>query len=139
MTTSHPVSKAAVLLALLPFAAACASSGTTGAAGPAPSGAAAAQAASPQMLAEGEQVFRTIGRCASCHGQTGSGSSFAPDLTDDQWLWIESGRPVRPQLVTIIRNGIPQPRQYSTPMPPMGGAQLTEQQLQAVAAFVEQM
>jgi mono/diheme cytochrome c family protein len=35
-----------------------------------------------------------------------------------------------------IRQGVPQPKQYRSPMPPMGGAQFSSQQVSAVAAYV---
>lgn len=101
--------------------------------------AAPAAAATPQMLAEGQQVYANAGRCAGCHGPVGQGTSFAPDLTDDDWIWIQTNQAIRPQLVTIIRNGISEPRRYGTPMPPMGGAQLSPQQLESVAAYVESL
>jgi mono/diheme cytochrome c family protein len=36
----------------------------------------------------------------------------------------------------VITNGVPQPKQYRSPMPPMGGTQLNPQQASAVAAYV---
>jgi mono/diheme cytochrome c family protein len=35
-----------------------------------------------------------------------------------------------------ITDGVPQPKQYRSPMPAMGGAQLTPEQVSAVAAYV---
>jgi hypothetical protein len=35
-----------------------------------------------------------------------------------------------------IADGVPQPKKYGAPMPPMGGAQLSPSQLSAVAAYV---
>jgi mono/diheme cytochrome c family protein len=40
------------------------------------------------------------------------------------------------QMVAVIRTGVAQPREYPAPMPPMGGANLSEDQLQAVSAYV---
>jgi mono/diheme cytochrome c family protein len=39
-------------------------------------------------------------------------------------------------IAKIITNGVPQPKQYRSPMPPMGGAQLTSDQVSAVAAYI---
>jgi mono/diheme cytochrome c family protein len=35
-----------------------------------------------------------------------------------------------------VREGVPQPKEFRDPMPPMGGAQLTPEQLSAVSAYV---
>ena len=39
-------------------------------------------------------------------------------------------------LEKTIREGVPEPKQYRSPMPPMGGASLTPEQVAAVAAYV---
>jgi mono/diheme cytochrome c family protein len=39
-------------------------------------------------------------------------------------------------IAMTIRNGVMQPKKYRSPMPPMGGAQLTPEQVSAVAAYV---
>jgi len=39
-------------------------------------------------------------------------------------------------ILKTIRDGVPQPKEYRSPMPPMGGAQLTPDQLSALAAYV---
>jgi hypothetical protein len=39
-------------------------------------------------------------------------------------------------LKRIVRQDVPQPKKFSTPMPPMGGAQLSDEQVSAVAAYV---
>jgi hypothetical protein len=38
--------------------------------------------------------------------------------------------------VQVVTNGVPQPKQHPAPMPPKGGAPLTDQQVRAVAAYV---
>ena len=35
-----------------------------------------------------------------------------------------------------ITDGVPQPKNYRSPMPPMGGSQLTPDQVDAVAAYI---
>jgi mono/diheme cytochrome c family protein len=35
-----------------------------------------------------------------------------------------------------VRNGVTQPQQYPAAMPAMGGAQLTEDQIRSVSAYV---
>lgn len=39
-------------------------------------------------------------------------------------------------IAKTITSGVPQPKQYRSPMPPMGGAQLTSDQVSAVAAYI---
>lgn len=91
----------------------------------------------PQMVAQGQQIFTGKGNCYTCHGMDGRGSQLAPNLTDSEWLWLDPARgDLLTQAVTIIKNGVPQPKQYPAPMPPMGGAQLTDEEVRAVAAYV---
>jgi mono/diheme cytochrome c family protein len=35
-----------------------------------------------------------------------------------------------------VTNGVPQPKEHPAPMPPKGGAQLSDDQVKAVAAYV---
>jgi mono/diheme cytochrome c family protein len=39
-------------------------------------------------------------------------------------------------IARTITSGVLQPKQYRSPMPPMGGAQLTSDQVSAVAAYI---
>jgi mono/diheme cytochrome c family protein len=106
-------------------------------AAPAAPGAGAPPAGGSDLIAQGQQVYSGVGICFSCHGPTGEGSALGPNLTDDNWIWIENPQEnLQAKLVNQIRAGTPQPRDYPAPMPPMGGASLTEDQLQAVAAYV---
>ena len=81
----------------------------------------------------GRSVFTGAGACAGCHGAAGQGTPLGPNLTDAQWLWgdgsIES-------ITKSIRDGVAAPKQFRSAMPPMGGAQLTDAQISAVAAYV---
>ncbi len=86
------------------------------------------------MVAVGDSIFEgTIagGTCFTCHGNEGKGGQLAPDLTDEQWL---TGDGSYGFIVNTVRQGVPQPRQYPAPMPPMGGASLTDAQVLAVGA-----
>ncbi len=83
----------------------------------------------------GRAVFLGKGNCAICHGQAGTGSQIAPDLTDDVWLHLSA--PIDAEAIEgVIRSGVLQPKLHSGVMPPMGGAQLSEEELKAVAAYV---
>jgi mono/diheme cytochrome c family protein len=42
-------------------------------------------------------------------------------------------------IAKTITDGVMQPKEYRSPMPPMGGAQLTDDQVKALAAYVWSM
>ncbi|HTU32805.1 MAG TPA: c-type cytochrome, partial [Candidatus Acidoferrum sp.] len=108
-----------------------ANAGRTGAAAlPVPPGATRA------MVAEGDRVYHgRVGgaTCTACHGQDGKGSPLGPDLTAKKYLWSDRSYA---GIMKTIREGVPRPKQYRSPMPPMGGAQLTPSELKAVSAYV---
>lgn len=88
-----------------------------------------------EMVAEGEQIFHGVGICQTCHGPDATGvGNLAPNLTDDTWLNITSRN--YDEIVTLVTNGVPQPKEAAAPMPPKGGANLTDEQVRAVAAYV---
>jgi glucose/arabinose dehydrogenase/mono/diheme cytochrome c family protein len=92
--------------------------------------------ATPEMVGLGDRVYHgQVGGagCTGCHGANGTGSPLGPDLTGKNWLWSDGSYA---GILKTIREGVPQPKKYRSPMPPMGGAQLTEEQLKAVAAYV---
>lgn len=98
--------------------------------------AAGAGPSSPQMVALGDSIFHgqvAGGTCQACHGPDAKGTPLAPNLTDTQWL---NGDGSYQFIVTTVTNGVPRPDHYPGPMPPMGGAQLTPDQVRAVAAYV---
>lgn len=86
----------------------------------------------PEMVQAGKQAFETT-ICYTCHGMDGSGTPLAPNLRDSEWLNTD-GSPEG--IEGIIRNGVPTPVQYPAAMPPMGGAQLTDEQIQNLVAYV---
>ncbi|PYX44603.1 MAG: hypothetical protein DMG79_20610 [Acidobacteria bacterium] len=84
----------------------------------------------------GERVFRgQVGgaACTGCHGNSGQGTPLGPPLTGKKWLWSDGSYA---GINKTITDGVSQPKQYRSPMPPMGGAQLTPDQASAVAAYV---
>jgi glucose/arabinose dehydrogenase/mono/diheme cytochrome c family protein len=94
------------------------------------------QGATREMVTLGERVYRgQVGGapCAACHGETAQGTSLGPDLTGKKWLWSDGSFA---GIAKTITDGVPQPKQYRSAMPPMGGAQLTTDQINAVAAYV---
>jgi mono/diheme cytochrome c family protein len=88
------------------------------------------------MVELGERVFRgQVGgaACTGCHGENGQGTPLGPPLTGKKWLWSDGSYE---GIKKTITEGVPQPKEYRSPMPPMGGAQLTPEQVSAVAAYV---
>jgi glucose/arabinose dehydrogenase len=71
--------------------------------------------------------------CTGCHGTNADGTPLGPPLTGHHWLWSDGSYG---GIARVIRDGVPQPKQYRSPMPAMGGAQLTSEQTSAVAAYV---
>jgi glucose/arabinose dehydrogenase/mono/diheme cytochrome c family protein len=97
---------------------------------PVPSG------ATKQMIALGDRIYHgEVGAatCTGCHGANAKGTPLGPDLTDTQWLWGDGSYPAISKTITT---GVSQPKQYRSPMPPMGGAQLNSDQVSAVAAYI---
>ncbi|CAN5493380.1 hypothetical protein BH24GEM3_BH24GEM3_09570 [soil metagenome] len=84
-----------------------------------------------QMVNEGQQLFGTV--CVACHGPGGTGSPLGPALNDDQWLDIDGSYE---SMVTVISNGVQQPREYPAPMPPRGGGNFNDEQVRSLAAYV---
>ena len=103
-----------------------------GGAGAVPKLAAGAPAGVTQEMVEsGAQSFSTV--CAACHGAGGAGTPAAPPLNDAQWLNISGAYE---EIVTIINNGVPNPKEHPAPMPPRGGGSFTDEQVRALGAYV---
>lgn len=94
-----------------------------------------ATAGGGDLVAEGQAIFTGAGICFTCHGQDATGTQLAPNLTDAEWINIE--QPITQEKIEqLVRTGVAQPKQHPAPMPPMGGASLNDQQIQAVSAYV---
>jgi glucose/arabinose dehydrogenase/mono/diheme cytochrome c family protein len=94
------------------------------------------QGATREMVVLGERIYRgQVGgaACTGCHGDSGQGTPLGPDLTGKKWLWSDGSYA---GIAKTISEGVSQPKQYRSPMPPMGGAQLTPGQISALAAYV---
>jgi glucose/arabinose dehydrogenase len=91
---------------------------------------------SADMVALGARVYHgQVGgaACTGCHGENGGGSPLGPALTGPKWLWSDGSFA---GILKAITEGVPQPKKFRSPMPPMGGAQLSDTQASAVAAYV---
>jgi mono/diheme cytochrome c family protein len=99
--------------------------------------AAAPDSITPAMIARGDSVFHgklAGGTCHVCHGEDGKGTTgLAPDLTTGPWLHGDGSYAF---IVSTVQTGVPDPKQSPAPMPPMGGMNLTADQIRAVAAYV---
>src|SRR6266478_1217594 len=92
--------------------------------------------ATKEMVQLGDRIYHgQVGgaTCVGCHGAAGTGTALGPNLTETQRL---RGDGSFGAIVKTITAGVPEPRKYRSPMPPMGGAQLTDDQARAVAAYV---
>jgi len=97
---------------------------------PVPQGFTAAQ------LKRGGRIFRgeeAGGTCAGCHGGDAAGGPIGPSLSSGQWAWSDGSLE---GLKKTIVEGVSAPKQHPGAMPPLGGVGLTEDQVNAVAAFV---
>lgn len=87
------------------------------------------------MVALGDSIFHgraASGICYTCHGPDAKGGALAPDLTDGQWLHGDGA----PQFIArMIREGVPQPKQFPAPMPAFGTT-FNPQQVAALTAYV---
>ncbi len=129
------IRKAAGVLVVGALAAGCAASG--GAEGAAGGAVGAAPAVTPEMVALGQSVYAGAGNCRTCHGAGGAGDRFGPSLIDGDWLWFDADSPtLLTDMAELIRTGIPEPRGGQTPMPAMGGGNLSDDQLLALAAYL---
>jgi glucose/arabinose dehydrogenase/mono/diheme cytochrome c family protein len=106
------------------------------AAGPAAASLPVAPGATREMVVLGDRVFHgEVGDapCTGCHGSDGAGTTLGPDLTGQEWLWSDGSLQ---GIAATISKGVADPKKYRAPMPPKGGAELTPDQVSAVAAYV---
>ncbi|MCI4592274.1 PQQ-dependent sugar dehydrogenase [Sphingobium sp. BYY-5] len=71
--------------------------------------------------------------CAGCHGPAGEGTPVGPNLADREWLWGNGS--IFDIRATVIK-GVARPKRFPAPMPPSGGASLTNDQADAIAAYI---
>jgi mono/diheme cytochrome c family protein len=100
----------------------------------APSGAAASY--SPELVAKGDALFHASGNCYACHGSKGEGL-VGPNLTDAEWIHSKGSYD---EIVAQINHGVPKEESKSgIPMPPKGGATLSDDDVKAIAAYVHSL
>ena len=92
--------------------------------------------ATKEQVALGERIFQgeaADGTCAGCHGSDAKGSPVAPSLVNGIWFFGDGSLKA---ISKTIADGVPRPRNYSDPMPPRGGAPLSDADVAAVSAYV---
>jgi glucose/arabinose dehydrogenase len=90
----------------------------------------------PAMVARGDRVFHGLdggATCTGCHGTDATGSTLGPKLVTTKWLWSDGSYS---GIAATVAQGVAQPKQFRSPMPAMGGAQLSSDQVMAVSAYV---
>jgi glucose/arabinose dehydrogenase/cytochrome c553 len=95
-----------------------------------------APGATKDEVALGDRIFHgeaSGGTCTGCHGSDAKGSPQAPSLVDGKWLQRDGSLA---HIAQVITDGVAKPKNYSVPMPPRGGAPLSDSDVTAVAAYV---
>lgn len=90
----------------------------------------------PAMVALGDSIYHGLkgaASCQACHGPSGSEGAAAPVLTDTIWLHSDGSWE---GIYNTVKNGVMSPKQYSSVMPPYGGAPMDLDQARAVTAYV---
>jgi mono/diheme cytochrome c family protein len=100
---------------------------------PAPAPANLPAGVTADMVSQGQAIFTGAGNCFTCHGMDAKGTALAPNLTDAEWLNVDG---THPAIVTLVKTGVPTPKTHPAPMPAMGGATLTDDQVNQVSAYV---
>ena len=91
------------------------------------------QGATAEDVTAGQQIFSSTGNCYTCHGPDAKGTALAPNLTDAEWLNIDGSFA---SIQQNVKTGVPQPKQHPAAMPAMGGANLSDDQIRQVSAYV---
>ena len=85
-----------------------------------------------EMVEEGRELFFGGGICYTCHLMDAKGGPLAPDLTDDVWLNVDGEYQ---SIVELIKTGVAQPVEHLGSMLPRAGMPLTDEQVDALAAY----
>ncbi|MDP9091315.1 MAG: PQQ-dependent sugar dehydrogenase [Pseudomonadota bacterium] len=95
-----------------------------------------AEGATAEMVLTGDKLFHgqiAGASCIGCHGASATGTPLGPNLTRNRWFWSDGSWA---GIAATIRTGVPQPRNFRSPMPALGGARLSAEQVNAIAAYV---
>jgi glucose/arabinose dehydrogenase len=92
--------------------------------------------ATREQVELGDRIFHgeaADGTCTGCHGSDAKGTPVGADLTGARWLWGDGSLKA---ITATITEGVSYPKRTTGAMPPLGGAQLSPQDVAAVAAYV---
>ena len=90
-------------------------------------------AVTPALVTRGDSVYHGPGNCYACHGSKGEGL-VGPNLTDAEWIHSKG---TYDEIVAQINEGVSKEKSKSgIPMPPKGGATISDDDVKAVAAYV---
>jgi mono/diheme cytochrome c family protein len=85
------------------------------------------------MVDRGNEVYHKTGLCFACHGQDGKGL-VGPSLADDVWLHSKG---TYEEIVKQVLVGVTKEQSKGgVPMPPKGGATISDDDVKAVSAYV---
>lgn len=133
-------SRFALLLSLITAAAvpAAAQTSSENSATPAapPANSEAPAGASASLIARGDAVYHGPGNCYACHGNKGEGL-VGPNLTDAEW--IHSKGTLEEIEAQIIHGVSKEESKTGIPMPPKGGATISDEDIKACAAYVHSL
>ena len=88
---------------------------------------------SMEMVEAGRAIFHGDGLCVTCHGSEAAGD-IGPDLTDGEWIQ-EKGSYL--SILEVILDGVPAAASTTgTAMPPRGDSDISDLEVQSVAAYV---
>lgn len=85
-----------------------------------------------EQVANGDKLYHGS-TCTGCHGADAKGTPLGPNLTGPAYLWGDGGVAA---LEKTINEGVAQPKQFRSPMPALGGAQLTASDVHDLAAYI---
>lgn len=85
-------------------------------------------------VALGHRIFHGVGGCSDCHGMDGTGTESGPALAEGVWMHgADTWRAIRSRVL----HGIPKDQSTrDNPMPIRGVSELTDAEVDAVAAYV---
>lgn len=88
-----------------------------------------------EMVTQGKEIYSGAGLCYTCHGANGEGvPGLGADFTDDEW--VQSDGSYEGISATVLNGVDTSASSTGTPMPPKGGSGITDDQANAVSAYV---
>ena len=86
-------------------------------------------------VALGKRIFQGASgaACTGCHGADATGSPVGPNLASGSEVWSDGSLA---GIAHTISSGVQKPKNFATPMLPTGGANLSQKEIHAVAAYV---